>query len=90
MYTAGVSEESLRKTLGVRLKRSSAFSRVAAKQFKSPPPAPTDSSLPEPNPLVLYVPPPDRAEQERKVEVDPMLTRYAPEYTGVFFFSFPH
>ncbi|PFH38568.1 SWI2/SNF2-containing protein RAD54 [Besnoitia besnoiti] len=77
-HQPGVSEESLRKTLGVRLKRSSAFA-VGAKQFKSPPPAPTSQTLPEANPLVLYMPPPDRP-HEKKVEVDPMLTRWLREH----------
>ncbi|EPR64357.1 SWI2/SNF2-containing protein RAD54 [Toxoplasma gondii GT1] len=77
-HQPGVSEESLRKTLGVRLKRSSAFA-VASKQFKSPPPAPTSQALPEANPLVLYIPPPDRP-HEKKVEVDPMLTRWLREH----------
>ncbi|OEH74457.1 DNA repair protein [Cyclospora cayetanensis] len=72
------SEESLRKTLGVRLKRSSCF-LTGAKQFKSPPPltsaAASDAAPYEP--LILYEP---QKDGERKVEVDPMLTRWLREH----------
>ncbi|XP_026190470.1 DNA repair and recombination protein RAD54-like [Cyclospora cayetanensis] len=71
-HLPGCSEESLRKTLGVRLKRSSCF-LTGAKQFKSPPPltsaAASDAAPYEP--LILYEP---QKDGERKVEVDPMLT----------------
>ncbi|CDI83416.1 DNA repair protein rad54, putative [Eimeria acervulina] len=70
---AGCSEESLRKTLGIRMKRSACF-LTNTKQFKSPPPlsAAAAPEVPAGEPLILYEP---KEVGERKVEVDPMLTR---------------
>ncbi|CDJ53852.1 DNA repair protein rad54, putative [Eimeria brunetti] len=75
---AGCSEESLRKTLGIRMKRSACY-LTNTKQFKSPPPlspaAAPDVSAGEP--LILYEP---QKAGEHKVEVDPMLTRWLREH----------
>lgn len=77
-HAAGCSEESLRMTLGVRLKRSTCF-LTNTKQFKSPPPLQpaTAPELAAGEPLVLYEP---QKEGEHKVEVDPMLTRWVDEW----------
>lgn len=77
-HLPGCSEESLRMTLGVRLKRSTCFLN-STKQFKSPPPLQpaTAPELAAGEPLVLYEP---QKEGEHKVEVDPMLTRWLREH----------
>ncbi|KAL8272041.1 hypothetical protein Esti_004165 [Eimeria stiedai] len=77
-HLPGCSEESLRKTLGVRVKRSSCF-LTNTKQFKSPPPL-VSTNAPEAStgqPLILYEP---RKKGEHRVEVDPMLTRWLREH----------
>ncbi|CDJ36193.1 DNA repair protein rad54, putative [Eimeria mitis] len=75
---AGCSEESLRKTLGIRMKRSACF-LTNTKQFKSPPPLSPAAApeIPAGAPLILYEP---QKAGERKVEVDPMLTRWLREH----------
>ncbi|CDJ57303.1 DNA repair protein rad54, putative [Eimeria maxima] len=77
-WLAGCSEESLRKTLGIRMKRSACF-LTNTKQFKSPPPlsAPSSPDVPAGKPLILYEP---KEPGEHKVEVDPMLTRWLREH----------
>ncbi|CDI80324.1 DNA repair protein rad54, putative [Eimeria praecox] len=72
------SEESLRKTLGIRMKRSACF-LTNTKQFKSPPPlsAANPPDVPAGEPLVLYEP---QEAGQHKVEVDPMLTRWLREH----------
>ncbi|KAF8821638.1 SWI2/SNF2-containing protein RAD54 [Cardiosporidium cionae] len=81
-HVPGVSEISLKKTLGCRVRSSDIFSfgKIAA-QFKSPPTLNEtgDSSLPHPVPLILYTPSDDE-NGHSKIEVDPMLTRWLREH----------